>query len=270
MAPRNRIGEILVRAQVLDELQLRSAMAQVDQWGGRVSRMVVEMGLTSEDAVVQAIAQGMNMQRVHLGNLGRDAVVLGKLDAGLCEDKGIFPVSVRDNGKTLVLAMADPTDLETVDKVSSLTRMRVAVVVAGDREIERAIRRLYRNQELTYSGIRDPNAAPAAEEDENEFKIVDMSGKTVMKHINSITPPPQGAPGPGAAIPADASSAAALLDDLLSGGPANDGFSEEELQRLETLRANQEKSTKILRALLELLLEKGELSQQELAARMRS
>lgn len=269
MAPRNRIGELLVRARVIDELQLRSAMAQVDQWGGRVSRMVVEMGLAAEDAVVQAIAQGTNMQRVHLGNIGRDAVVLSKLDAGLCEDKAIFPVSARDNGKTLVLAMADPTDLETVDKVASLTRMRVAVVVAGEKEIERAIRRLYRNQELTYSGIRDPNADVPAEEDENEFKIVDMSGKTVMKHINSIAPPPQGA-GPGPAIPPSASAASALLDDLLSGGPPNDGFTEEEIQRLETLRANQEKSTKILRALLELLLEKGELTQQELAARMRN
>jgi hypothetical protein len=269
MAPRNRIGELLVRARVIDELQLRSAMAQVDQWGGRVSRMAAEMGLASEDAVTQAIAQGLNMQRVHLGNIGRDAGVLGKLDVGLCEEKAVFPVALRDNGKTLLLAMADPTDLETVDKVASLTRLRVAVVVAGDREIERAIRRLYRNQELTYSGIRDPNAEAPAEEDENEFKIVDMSGKTVMKHINSIAPPPQGAPGPGAVIPTDTGSAAALLDDLLSGGSPNDGFTEEELQRLEMLRANQEKSTKILRALLELLLERGELNQQELAARMR-
>ncbi|HYO71337.1 MAG TPA: hypothetical protein VEU33_35190, partial [Archangium sp.] len=44
-APRNRIGEILVKARVIDEMQLRSALAQHDQWGGRLSRIITDMGI---------------------------------------------------------------------------------------------------------------------------------------------------------------------------------------------------------------------------------
>ncbi|MCP3104703.1 general secretion pathway protein GspE, partial [Myxococcus sp. K15C18031901] len=81
-------------------------------------------------------------------------------------------------------------------------------------------------------------------------------------------PAPRAAAAPAPPAPA-ASSAADILDEILAGGtPANE-WREEDLQRLQTVQQNQEKSSKILRALLELLLEKGQLQQRELAARMR-
>jgi len=266
---RNRIGELLVKARVIDELQLRSALARHDQWGGRLSRVVTDMGLATEETVLSAIAQGTGTQRFHLGNLTRDAGALAKVDVTTCENKGIFPVGLKDNGKTLVLAMADPTDLNTVDQVAARARARVQVVVASDREIEHAILRHYRGQEpvmsTRYTGEEQQTPEEAFGTD--EFKVVDMSGKTVVKRIADIAPPPEEPTNP-AASPV---SAGDLLDEILAGGsPANAGLTPEEMQRLEAVRVNQEKSSKILRALLELLLEKGALAQKELAARIRS
>lgn len=269
--PRNRIGELLVKARVIDELQLRSALARHDQWGGRLSRVVTDMGLAKEETVLAAIAQATGTQRMTLGNLTRDAGALAKVDVTMAEQKGIFPVAIKDNGKTLVLAMADPTDLNTVDQVAARARARVVVVIASDREIEAAILRHYRGQEpvmsTRYTGQR--RALESAEEEGDEFKVVDMSGNTVVKRIAEVAPS-QAAPEPAPA-PSGGSSASDLLDEILAGGStAPAGFTPEEMQRLETVRVNQEKSSKILRALLELLLEKNALSQRELAARIRS
>jgi hypothetical protein len=280
-APRNRIGEILVKARVIDEMQLRSALAQHDQWGGRLSRIIADMGLAKEDTLTEAIAQGLGMQRVQLGT-AKDVGALAKLDVGLAEQKGVFPVSLRDNGKTLVLAMADPTDLQTIDQVAARSRTRVVPVVAGDREIQNAILRHYRNQDpaVTHSSHTAPGRSgpSSASGDEEEFKVVDMSGKTVVKAIADIAPnmarenaarqQPAAAPAPPR--PGGTSSATDMLDEILSGSPAPaEVFSPEEMQRLQAVQANQEKSSKILRALLELLLEKGMVQQRELAARMR-
>ena len=265
---RNRIGELLVKARVIDELQLRSALARHDQWGGRLSRVVTEMGLATEETVLSAIAQGTGTQRMHLGNITRDPGALVKVDVTTCENKGIFPVALKDNGKTLVLAMADPTDLNTVDQVAARARARVQVVVASDREIEHAILRHYRGQEpvmsTRYTG--DEQHSPEESLGTGEFKVVDMSGKTVVKRMALQAEEPE-ITNP-AATPA---SAGDLLDEILAGGsPTPAGLTPEELQRLEAVRVNQEKSSKILRALLELLLEKGALAQKELAARIRS
>jgi len=282
-APRNRIGEILVKARVIDEMQLRSALAQHDQWGGRLTRIIADMGIAKEDTLTEAIAQGLGMQRVQLGT-AKDVGALAKLDVGLAEQKGVFPVSLRDNGKTLVLAMADPTDLQTIDQVAARSRTRVIPVVAGDREIQNAILRHYRNQDpsVTHSSHSAPSRSSSASGssssssgDEEEFKVVDMSGKTVVKAIADIAPNmarenARQAAAPAPSRPGGTSSATDMLDEILSASPSPaEVFSPEEMQRLQAVQANQEKSSKILRALLELLLEKGMLQQRELAARMR-
>lgn len=281
-APRNRIGEVLVKARVIDEMQLRSALAQHDQWGGRLTRIITDMGIASEDTLTQAISQGLGVQRVQLSSVTKDLGALAKLEVGFAEQKGVFPVALRDNGKTLMLAMADPTDLQTIDQVAARSRTRVIPVVAGDQEIQHAILRHYRNQDPVVathapgdqSTRRSSSTIPG---ETNEFKIVDMSGKTVVKHIADIAPKMaqenarQAAAAPSPSRPgAGGSSAADLLDEILSGSPSPaEALSPEEMQRLQAVQVNQEKSSKILRALLELLLEKGMLQQKELAARMR-
>ncbi|NOK23115.1 general secretion pathway protein GspE [Corallococcus carmarthensis] len=285
MAPpsRNRIADILVKARVIDELQLRSALASLDQWGGRVSRVVADLGLASEETITQAICQGLGMPRVQLGNLTKDAAALSRVDVGLAEQKGVFPVQLKDNGKTLVLAMSDPTDLATLDQVAARSRARVVPMVAGDREIEHAILRHYRGQEPVEKKRFKPDTNKQAMDElpeEEEFKVVDMSGKTVVKRISDIVdpnaaPPPPAAPAPAPrAAPAPAaasanSSAADILDEILAGGSPTSEWTEEDLARLQTVQQNQEKSSKILRALLELVFEKGQVQQRELAARMR-
>lgn len=287
MAPpsRNRIGDILVKARVIDDLQLRSALATQDQWGGRLSRIVADMGLATDETIAEAICQGLGMQRVQLGNITRDPGALSRVDVGLAEQKGLFPVSLKDNGKTLVLAMADPSDLATIDQVAAKSRARVVVMVASEREIEHAILRHYRNQEpvvsTRFSGPRPPapSSGEAEESGDDDFKVVDMSGKTVVKRIADIVAPEApAAPPPAPAARAaekppppvtSGASAADILDEILAGGAPSSEWTEEDLQRLQTVQQNQEKSSKILRALLELLLEKGQLQQKELAARMR-
>lgn len=272
---RNRIGELLIKARVIDELQLRSALARHDQWGGRLSRIIADLGIATEETIIAAICQGMGMQRMHLGNITRDPGALAKVDVSFAEQKGVFPVALKDNGKTLVLAMSDPTDLNTIDQVVAKSRARVTVVVAGDQEIEHAILRHYRGQEPSLTtrynnGERKQRPSSSSSGEEDEFKVVDMSGNTVVKRIADIAPSQAAAAAAPAPAPAaGGSSAADILDEILAGGsPA--GLTPEEMQRLQAVQQNQEKSSKILRALLELLLEKGALSQKELASRMRS
>ncbi len=276
-----RVGDVLVNAQVIDALQLRSALAQHDAWGGRLANVVVEMGLAEEETVVDCLARSLGVQRVRVGNLPRDPQALAKLDVAFAEERGLFPVALRDGGKVLLLAMADPSDIETLDEVTRRARVRVSPFIAGEREIRAAIARHYRGGapgptegRRTSSRQSNPVAPvtrPLAEDEEEEFKLVDMAGNTVMKPLAEILGDALGGQIPAPAQTSNAQpsgSASALLDDMLGEG-ARHRFSDEDLQRLRTVQLNQEKTARIVRAVMELLLEKGALSRAALQEKLR-
>lgn len=272
MAFKSRVGDILLKAKVIDELQLRSAMAQHDQWGGRLGKVIADMGLADEDTIADAICQATGAPRLQLGHLQRDQAALSKLDVTFAEQKMVFPVQLKENGKLLVLAMADPTDLEVLDQAQMRVRARIQIAVASESEIHNAILRYYRNMDP--AAIEAPRARKAVKrasdgaDDEDDFKIVDMSGKTVMKRLADIDPSLANAvPGADGAAANPTQNAANILEEILS-GPA-DTLGSEELARLESVRVNQEKSAKILRALMELLTEKGYLTPRDLQSRVK-
>jgi type II secretion system (T2SS) protein E len=266
MSSRSRVGDFLLRANVIDDLQLRSARATHAQWGGRLGKVIADMGLADEDQITDAIAQAMKLPREQIGS-ARDPGALAKLDPAFCEQHAVFPVRLDNNGKSLVLAMADPSDLEVMDMASGRARSRVKAVVASETEIKAAIARCYHGADA--QGARPSRARQAvqlAEESaETDVKITDMSGNTVMK-VN----PALSAAEAAAATNPSASGAGSILDELLTGRsaqPSAPALTPEEQQRLAELRTNQERSGKALRAVMELLQEKGYATSKEVLAR---
>lgn len=281
MASKSRVGELLLKARVIDELQLRSARAQLDQWGGRIGKVITDMGLADEDTITATIAKAMGLQQVQLGHLPKDPTALSRLDVRFAEEHAVFPMALKDNGKTLVLAMADPTDLELMDAAASRARTRISPVVAGETEIEHAILRYYRNQDPAAGAA--PRARQAIRratqeveqvgDDGEEFKIVDMSGKTMIKHLADLEggpTDPAGMPAlaarPGPPVPSSRTSD--LLDEMMAPA-ASAALTAEERARLESLRLNQEKSAVIVRALATLLVEKGYATAKDVATRLK-
>lgn len=228
-----------MKAGLVDELQVRSASARQAQWGGRLGKHVQEMGFARDDAVASALAAALGLQRIELEKFPRDPAALAKVDLQVAEQKGVFPYAYRDNGKALWLAMADPTDLATVDDIAARTGCRVRIAVAGEREIVGAIWRHYRNQEPPAEASKGGAsfARPHALELEEEVEVEEPRPATPLSGYT----PPHGTPIPTSA----------------SGGDA------EEIARL---RQELEKTTTVLRALIDTVVGKGLVSPAELRA----
>jgi hypothetical protein len=227
---RNRVAEILLQAKVIDDLQLRSALGYLSQWGGRLAHAVTEKRFATEDEVVAALGAALRLEPIHLANIPRDAAALARLDADYCRDKGVFPVALKDGGRTLLLAMADPTDDGVAEAVSHRGRARITVALAGELQIRAAIDRLYLGREAAVG----PARAPARKAPEPE-------------------PPPE--------IPPEAQAPVAAPRPTVLGAEA--------LARLQSIVQNQQRSGQILQALTELLLEKGCLTPADLSGRLK-
>lgn len=218
-----KLGQLFVRAGVLDAPRVATIVAHAEQHGTSFGRAVVELGLTSEQSFVEALAKVSNLPVADLQAATPSAQVLALLDAPTCEQHSVVPVGTSDAGRTLQLAVADPTDLQVVDALARKTGCRVKQLVAGEEAILAAIRRWY------YGDTGAPE----------EFKLLNSGNKTLH--------PQRG--GEAAVQPAPAP------------GPAHPPTADAELQ---ALRAALESQEKMLRALVDALVNKQLLTAEDL------
>jgi hypothetical protein len=249
----SRLKDILLRAGLVDELQLRSAMARMDQWGGRLPALLVEMGFVDEEAMVELLAKSLKMQVTHLGTVVKDPAALAKVDVAFAEEHAIFPVHLKD--RALTLAMTDPTELNVIDVVAAKAGARVVPQLASETEIMAAIARHYRGLHIepkSYSmRKRVTHEVPTAEGGNLDASVFQLD----------LRAPPKPGDAPRGVL-GRPPSANTMLDEILGDddAPAADGgFTEAELVRLDACRLNQQKASTIIRALNELLAEKGYL-----------
>jgi general secretion pathway protein E/type IV pilus assembly protein PilB len=130
------IGEILLTQKVVSREQLQAAQSRAN--GRRLDLQIVEMGLATEDQVLQALAAELGMKYVELGEVTVDRDLLDRFPAREIFRHTLFPIS-RRNGSVIV-ATSDPFDLEALDEVSSLSGFRLEPVLARRDDISRLIK----------------------------------------------------------------------------------------------------------------------------------
>ena len=223
-----RLGDLLVRANIITEGQLKMALSEQAKFGGKLGEILVRMRYCDEEIVVRAISKQLNLPRAELDGIQALAPVMvrqlvQKVPVDASRELDVVPVQLLDEGRTLVVALADPLITETIDALRARTRCKVICQIAGSMALERARARLYGGEE------RDSSR-------ESGLKLTDALGRTLVG-----SPPKDGSPAVSA-------SAADLLSSF------------EDLQR---------KEVAALKAMVEILVEKGVFTREEYLARVK-
>lgn len=137
-----RMGELLVKAGVITDDQLRRALQEQRQWGGKIGDILVRMDFLTEEVLVRALSKQLSIPRVDIPQRIPPAV-LARVPAELAEEWEVVPIELQDDARTLVIATADPLNISALDQLRATTGLRVLPNVAGPSAIRQAIARLY-------------------------------------------------------------------------------------------------------------------------------
>jgi hypothetical protein len=136
---RIKLGELLVRAGVLDETKLNAALAEQKRWGGRLGKILVDMSFVTEDLIVKALSKQLGIARATFRNVNVPTELMQKVDVGFARTNGMCPEHYDPATKTLTVAMVDPTNVAAIDELAFKTGYKIQATIAGEGQINEAI-----------------------------------------------------------------------------------------------------------------------------------
>ena len=139
--PSRRLGEFLVGRKVLSRDALEEMLAREETDGVPLPRLLTSSGLVGEKDLVAAVAHQVGMRFVDLTETNIDPALDGLLPAHLA--RSLLAVAVRAEGDDLVVAMADPSQIEAVRKCAETEGWNVVAAVAERGELRRVLDGMY-------------------------------------------------------------------------------------------------------------------------------
>lgn len=179
-----KLGELLLRSQIVTGAQLEAARNEQRKTGGRLSGQLTKLGYVREQDMTNFLSRQFGVPSVHLDEVQEIGEDLLKL---IPRDKAVKHSCLPINrvGQTLVVAMSDPTDMFAIDDLKFMTGYNIEVVVAGEQAILGAIDRFYAKK-------ASPNAQNEGADDFDfggsidEFDLDDVDFGDEEESVNAV------------------------------------------------------------------------------------
>lgn len=144
---KKKIGEMLIDAGLIQPSQLQEALRHQRIAGGRTGSNLVALGFISEHVLMDFLADQTGYQILDLEKMDIPIDVLRRFPRRLAEQLNVLPVAFKEP-KTLVLAMADPSDLNAIDSARFASGLNIEPMVASVTALRQAIQDSYNRADM--------------------------------------------------------------------------------------------------------------------------
>ena len=194
---RLRIGDLLVQEGVINEEQLQDALREQKEKGGLLGETLITLGYVSEAKMIDILCEQLDIEYVDLRKIE-------KIDMAFLQELGITEEVIRKNiimplemsksaPNTVVVAMADPMNLNIMDDISILTGYQVEPVLSTTSQIKAKIDTVYgqkqaqavaeqykKEQEAYY------DSAKKKEEEEDDARKEDVENSPIVMLVKNV------------------------------------------------------------------------------------
>ncbi len=184
-----RLGDLLVREGLITREQLQSALTEQRNTGMRLGYTLVKLGIIEETEITKMLARQYRMPAVDLARFEVDPRIVKLVPSEVAMRHTVLPL--KREGRTLTVAMSDPTNMTVLDDLKFITRYDIFPVIAGEYTLRTAIERYYEQTDVQLQSIlKDIEAEEdleVIEEQEDEDAPTQVADDApVVKLINGI------------------------------------------------------------------------------------
>ena len=245
------LGELLIAAGAIDRDQLEIALAEQKNWGGPLGAALVRMGMVDERTVVRSLAGQLNVPVMKLEGKRVNPEILEVIPVELAEKYRCIPLLINGKGgaRVLYLGMDDPSDPRVAAEIGKQIGMKIQPVLVTRTELEEGIQRHYHDSGDDDGFFELPHEHSAPAPPRNPVPADDMG---LLEFADAP------------ALPVETPSAETRSAAGISNAPS--------LPPEPTIPASpsstSDSNDTMLRAIAQLLVEKGVISRDELVERL--
>jgi type IV pilus assembly protein PilB len=186
---RKRIGEVLIDQGLISEEQLRLGLEEQKKSRLQLGKCLVALGFITDNKLVDVLSAQLDVQHVVLENFNFNRVLVGLIPEEMARRYKAVPLFEKDG--VLTIAIADPTNLRTIDHLKFKTGKEIDPVIATEKSIVNAIDKNYSTSvqqmsELLGSVHVDDLDVVKHDEEEEADRLTDEEGKQIVKLVNLI------------------------------------------------------------------------------------
>jgi type II secretory ATPase GspE/PulE/Tfp pilus assembly ATPase PilB-like protein len=146
-----KIGQMLIAAGLIDAKQVEIALSEQAKTGAKLGQILADHGFTTEDAVSRALAQQSGVAHIDADDADIEPAAVALVPEAIARKLNALPLRIE--GKTLLVAMSNPTDIISIDELQRIGELFVRVVSTGHRQLLRGLDRAYGGAEEAGSAL---------------------------------------------------------------------------------------------------------------------
>ncbi len=176
------IGEVVVDLGLSDRETVEEAVAAARAQGRPTGLVLVERGILRHDQLARVVAERFGLDFVDLAVYDLDMGAANLISAETAKRYQALPVGFTEDGAVLV-AMANPTNVLTIDDVGMMTGRRIRPAAASVEDLNLLLTRLVRMDESIEDIVEDEDDKDA----EQNLLLDDTDdGAPIIKLVHSI------------------------------------------------------------------------------------
>lgn len=149
---KKRMGDILIKEDVINLDQLKTAIEEQRSTGKRLGETLLNLGYIDEHQLVAYLSKQYGVPAVNLDQFDVSTEILKLIPRESAIKHKLIPVNQTKD--SIVVAMADPSNIFAIDDLKFATGKKIEVVVTSERSINRAIEKFYGSKEEWESTVK--------------------------------------------------------------------------------------------------------------------
>ncbi len=110
-----KLGELLVKENLISPQQLQEALTYQKQHGGKLGYNLVKLGFVKDEEITGLLSRQYGVPAINLARFEIDSTVIKLVPAETAQKYQIIPLSRA--GANLTIAMVDPTNVFAMDDI---------------------------------------------------------------------------------------------------------------------------------------------------------